>query len=157
MSEEADPNKEPENKARDFEGRWQASHSSETGNWNFERGKCAEYLLWLELSRELILLPKDNELLELSQEASFLLTPNWRAEGRSGGGAGRRGGVAGRGLRRKKHEILYLSSPNATYYDTLYCPEEIGDVQVHKIRTSHLFHFNNHHHRQVLVAFQLKT
>ena len=70
MSEEADPNKEPENKVRDFEGRWQASHSSETGNLNSEYGKCAEYLLWLELSPELIPLPEDDELLELSQEAS---------------------------------------------------------------------------------------
>ena len=65
MSEEADPNKEQEGGARDFEGRWQAAHSSESGDLDFECGNCAEHLLWLELSPQLISLPKDDELLEL--------------------------------------------------------------------------------------------
>lgn len=49
MSEEADPNKESEGSVRDFEGRWQGPHSSEPGSLNIECGKCAEYLLWVEL------------------------------------------------------------------------------------------------------------
>ena len=46
----------------DFEGRWQA-RPSEPGNLptEVECGKCAEYLLWIELSPETIPLPQDEE------------------------------------------------------------------------------------------------
>lgn len=70
MSEEADPNdKEQEERVRDFEGRWQGPHSMESSDSGLECGKCAEYLLWLELPPELIPLPNDDELLEDSPHA----------------------------------------------------------------------------------------
>ena len=57
MSEETDPNKELKGRVKDFEGRWQTPHLSESGDLDLECGKCAEYLLWLEVSPELVQVP----------------------------------------------------------------------------------------------------
>lgn len=60
---EAGPKKEQEGRrVRDFEERPVAPHLSESGDLGLECGKCAEHLLWLELSSELILSPKDDEM-----------------------------------------------------------------------------------------------
>lgn len=71
---EADPATETEKNVRDFEGRWQAS-PSESGNLNLECGKCAEYLLWVELPPETIPLPQNGEETFEISYASHPLAP----------------------------------------------------------------------------------
>lgn len=62
MSLVADPAIATEKEVTDFEGQWQA-RPSEPGNLptEVECGKCAEYLLWIELSPEKTPLPRDEE------------------------------------------------------------------------------------------------
>lgn len=49
-----------EHDVKDFEGRWEG-YPSRSGNLEIDCGKCAEYLLWVELAPEKIPLPEDEE------------------------------------------------------------------------------------------------
>lgn len=60
LSNEADPTTTRENDVKDFEGRWGCISTS--GNLEVDCGKCAEYLLWVELLPEKIPLPQDEDL-----------------------------------------------------------------------------------------------
>lgn len=60
LSTEADPAAVKEHDVKDFEGRWEG-HLSRSANLETYCGKCAEYLLWVELPPEKIPLPEDEE------------------------------------------------------------------------------------------------
>lgn len=60
LSNEADPAAVTEHDVTDFEGRWEGC-ISRSGNLETDCGKCAEYLLWVELPPEKIPLPEDEE------------------------------------------------------------------------------------------------
>lgn len=60
LSNEADPTAVKENDVKDYEGRWEG-YLSRSGNLETDCGKCAEYLLWVELPPEKIPLPEDEE------------------------------------------------------------------------------------------------
>lgn len=60
LSNEAYPTTIRENDVKDFEGRWVCISTS--GNLEVDCGKCAEYLLWVELPPEKIPLPQAEDL-----------------------------------------------------------------------------------------------